>query len=278
MPSLWINIGLYIATLASTLFAGAFQATGDFTSAVSNLYLGLPFSLSLMAILTAHELGHYFASRAHGVTSSLPYFLPVPHPLVGTFGAFIRMRDKIHNRRALLDIGCAGPFCGVLVAIPLMFVGLRFSTVVPLSEVVGKQAWPLLGGGLFFKLTAYSIHGILSPEQGLQLHPIAYASWIGLWVTSINLIPIGQLDGGHIAYALFGRYHGIIARVAFVGMLVLGLLWMGWLFWALLTMLVVRFGHPAPADDKSPLDWKRKVLGVIALVIFIGTFLPVPFF
>ncbi len=275
---LWLNILLYVATLVSTLFAGAFQATGSFLPAIRNLHLGFPFSLSLMAILTAHELGHYFASRAHRVSASLPYFLPVPHPLVGTFGAFIRMRDKIKNRRALIDIGFAGPLAGLLVAVPIMLVGLTHSTVIPLSQVVGKQVWPLLGGGIFFKLAAYAIHGMLSPEQGLQLHPMAYAAWIGLWVTSINLIPIGQLDGGHISYALFGRYHNIIARISFVGMLALGFLWMGWFFWAILTMLVVRFGHPPPEDDKLPLDGKRKLLGILAVIVFLGTFLPVPFF
>ena len=147
----WLNILLFVATIISTLFAGAFQQTGDFYEAIYNIQIGWKFSFSLMGILLAHELGHFFASVYHKVPASLPYFLPIPHPLVGTFGAFIKMRGKITNKKALLDIGVAGPIMGLVIALPLLFFGLKHSVLVNISDVAGKQLMPLLGGSLLFR-------------------------------------------------------------------------------------------------------------------------------
>jgi membrane-associated protease RseP (regulator of RpoE activity) len=278
LKNTWLNILLFFATIISTLFAGAFQETGTFSDAIANLHLGWKFSFSLMGILLAHELGHYFASRIHNVPSSLPYFLPVPHPLVGTFGAFIKMRGKISDKKALLDIGVAGPIMGLVVAIPLLFFGLSKSSLVEITDVVGHQMMPLLGGSILFKFISFIIFGYVPPELGIQLHPVAYASWLGLWVTSINLIPMGQLDGGHISYAIFGKWHKWISYGVFIVMIILGIFfWLGWLFWAFITSIIVRFKHPPPEDNIAPIDNKRKIIGIIALILFILTFLPIPF-
>lgn len=274
----WLNIILLFATILSTLFAGAFQETGKFVDSVRNLGLGLPFSFSLIIILLSHELGHYFASRYHNVPASLPYFLPVPHPLVGTFGAFIKMKGKIRDRNSLMDLGAAGPFAGVIVAIPILIIGINHSQVVPLSEVVGKQLWPTLGASILFRSIVYALKGYIPGDMGLMLHPMAYAAWIGLWVTSINLIPIGQLDGGHILYALLRKKSIWVSRVVFILILLMGLLWMGWLFWGFFTAVVIRFHHPPPLDDEKPLDRKRKIVGVLSIILLVITFLPTPFF
>jgi len=274
----WVNLVLFLATMVSTLFAGAFQITGSFRGALSNLNLGMPFSFSIMFILLSHELGHYFTSRYHKVQSTLPYFLPVPHPLVGTFGAFIKMRGKIMDRNALIDIGSAGPFAGLLASIPILIIGMKLSTVVPLDTVVGKQIMPTLGSSILFRTIAYLIKGYIPHDMGIELHPMAYAAWIGLWVTSINLIPMGQLDGGHVSYALFGKKSIWIARGFFVAIMILGIFWMGWLFWGLFTAFIIRFYHPSPVRDDIPLDRKRKLLGIMAMILLVITFLPVPFF
>ena len=274
----WVNLVLFLATILSTLFAGAFQITGNFKDSLSNLILGIPFSFSLMFILLSHELGHYFTSRYHKVQSTLPYFLPVPHPLVGTFGAFIKMKGKIMDRNALIDIGSAGPFAGILASLPILIIGMKLSTIVPLDTVVGKQIMPTLGSSMLFRIVAYLIKGYIPSNMGIELHPMAYAAWIGLWVTSINLIPMGQLDGGHISYALFGKKSVWIARGFFVAIMILGILWMGWLFWGLFTAFIIRFYHPSPVRDDIPLDRKRKFLGILAMILLIVTFLPVPFF
>ncbi|MGQ9705392.1 MAG: site-2 protease family protein [bacterium] len=274
----WINIILFLATIISTLFAGAFQITGNFRNAMLNLNLGAPFSFSIMFILLSHELGHYFASRYHKIPSTLPYFLPVPHPLVGTFGAFIKMKGRIMDRNALIDIGSAGPFAGLVASIPILIIGLKLSTIVSLDSVVGKQIMPTLGSSILFRVVSYLVKGYIPPEMGIELHPMAYAAWISLWVTSINLIPMGQLDGGHVSYALFGKKSIWIARGFFVTIMILGIFWMGWLFWGLFTAFIIRFYHPSPVRDDIPLDRKRKFLGIMAILLLVFTFLPVPFF
>lgn len=279
LKNVWLNLVLFAATIVSTLFAGAFQQTGSFSEAILNLQLGWKFSFALMSILLAHELGHYFASRFHNVPSSLPYFLPIPHPLVGTFGAFIKMKGKISDKKALLDIGVAGPIMGLVIALPLLFLGLKFSTLVEISDVAGKQWMPLLGGSLLFRFFSFLVFGSIPHNIGIQLHPIAYASWLGLWVTSINLIPMGQLDGGHISYAIFGKYHRWVSYGVFFSLVVMGIfLWIGWLFWAFITSIIVRFHHPPPEDKLIELGLKRKIIGVVALILLVLTFLPVPFY
>ncbi len=269
----WINLVLFLLTVISTLFVGTLHAGKNPFSNLFNLVYGIPFSASLIAILGSHELGHYLLSRIHGVRSTLPYFIPVPHPLVGTLGAFIKIKSPIPSRRALLDIGAAGPLTGFIVAIPVTFMGLKLSTVVSATQAGGL----FLGEPLIFKILSH-LAGIHVPEgKDLFLHPMAFAGWIGFFVTGLNLIPIGQLDGGHISYALFGAHHRKIAYVSLLALAVMGFLWVGWWTWAILVMILgVR--HPAPLNEVSKLDRKRVIVGAISFVVFVLTFIPRPFF
>ncbi len=269
----WINIVLFVLTLLSTLIVGALHAGFNPLKNPANLVYGIPFSLSLIAILGSHELGHYTLSRIHKVRATLPYFIPVPHPLVGTLGAFIKIKSPIPSRRALLDIGAAGPITGFIVALPITFIGLKLSAIVPKSSVGGL----FLGEPLIFKFLAF-IAGIHVPSNmDIYLHPMAFAGWIGFFVTALNLIPIGQLDGGHISFALFGRYHTRIAFASLFALVALGFLWAGWWTWAIL-VLILGLRHPAPLNEVSRLDRKRLIIGGISILIFILTFIPRPFF
>ncbi|MGD8718845.1 MAG: site-2 protease family protein [Candidatus Zixiibacteriota bacterium] len=267
-----INAGLLLATIGTTLAAGSWQRGGNLLHARDWL-LGVPFSASIIGILLCHEMAHFFASMRHRVRATLPYFLPVPHPLLGTFGAVIKMESPIPNRRALLDIGAAGPIAGFLVALPLTIIGLYLST--PVDPGAAAAGTLILGDSLIFKLLTYAVKG---PMGGLDvtLHPLALAGWIGLWVTSVNMLPIGQLDGGHISYAMFGKHSIWVARGAFALLIPLGFLWTGWFFWAFLIILFVRLKHPPPIDDAAPLTPWRRVVGWAAFAIAILTFIPAP--
>lgn len=269
----WINLILFVLTVLSTLVVGALHAGVNPLKNPANLIYGIPFSLSLIAILGSHELGHYTLSRIHRVRASLPCFIPVPHPFVGTLGAFIKIKSPIPSRRALLDIGAAGPLTGFIVAIPITLIGLKLSTIVPKSSAGGL----FLGEPLFFKFLAF-IAGIHVPSNmDLYLHPMAFAGWIGFFVTGLNLIPIGQLDGGHISFAMLGKHHIKIAFAALFALVVLGFLWAGWWTWAIL-VVILGLRHPAPPNEVSRLDRKRLIIGGISILIFILTFIPRPFF
>ncbi len=269
---------LFLATLFTTTFAGALRETPDpflLLSQPWRLAGGLPFSLTLLTILGAHELGHYFVSRSHRVAVSLPYFIPAPS-LIGTFGAFIRMKGPVNNKRALFDIGVAGPLAGVAVTIPVLFLGLAWSQLIPALPGIQPPGIEL-GESLLFKAVQYLVLGSTRHVHVL-LHPVALAGWLGLLVTSLNLIPVGQLDGGHIAYALLGeRLYRVVSRLVFVVLVALGLVgWMGWLIWAGL-LLFMGFRHPAPLDFWTPLDPPRRAMGLAVLALFLLTFTPVPF-
>jgi membrane-associated protease RseP (regulator of RpoE activity) len=227
-----------------------------------------------MAILLAHETGHYIISRKHRVNVSLPYFIPAPS-FIGTFGAFIKMRSSMKNRRVLLDIGFAGPLTGLLVAMPLLVVGLGRSEVV---AVVGQPEGIILGSSLLFNLLLKMTLGDVPGNYQVILHPVAFAGWIGLLITSLNLMPVGQLDGGHISYALLGaEWHRRVCMVTLSILLALGFLgWRGWFIWATL-LYILGFRHPVSQDFWTPLDRVRKGVGVLALVLLVLTFTPVPF-
>jgi membrane-associated protease RseP (regulator of RpoE activity) len=268
----WVNVLLFVATVGTTLAVGAMQRGGDITRPADWL-LGVPFSASLMGILLCHEMAHFTASRRHHVAATLPYFLPVPHPLLGTFGAFIKMESPIPDRRALLDIGAAGPLAGFAVALPLTIIGLHLSAVVPHADIVkGSLA---LGDSLLFRALTHLVKGPL-PGREVMLHPLALAGWIGMWVTAMNLLPMGQLDGGHVSYALFGPRSVWVARVALAALVGLGFMWNGWWVWAVFVLLLVRLKHPAPLDEAVALGPARRFVGW--LVFFIGalTFIPTP--
>ena len=242
---------------------------------ISTTVVGGPFySLSIMSILLAHEMGHYFMSRKYGIPTTLPFFIPFPFSPFGTFGAIIKMRGIIINKKALFDIGMAGPLCGFLLSLPCVFIGIKLSTII---RTGGKVAYIRLGDPLLFKLLEWLMVGNLPPNHDLVLHPIGYAGWVGLFVTALNLLPVGQLDGGHIIYAVFGEKSKWAFAASIIGLIVMAVfLNVGWV--ALLILLLI-FGmrHPEPFDSVTPLDGKRKLLAVGMLVVFVLSFIPTPF-
>lgn len=264
---------LFIVTVFSTIFAGALQQGADPIHNPISLIEGVPFSFTLLLILGTHEFSHYFASRRHGVSVTLPYFIPSPFPPVGTFGAFIKMKSPISTKEALIDIGISGPVGGFIVSIIAVMVGLNLSTVVSVGAYEGVK----LGSPLIFEWLSRIIVG--APKEGydILLHPVAFAGWIGFFVTSLNLLPIGQLDGGHIAYAILGERQRIVSIVMVPVLLALGFFgWRGWFVWAILvSMLGIR--HPPIIDPGIPIDKRHRLLGLAALVMFAITFIPIPF-
>ncbi len=270
---LWVHALLFALTVLTTLFAGALHAGQNPFAHPLALLAGIPFSFSLLAILGSHEMGHYLLARHHGVRATLPYFIPFPHPLIGTLGAVIRIRSPIPSRNALLDIGVAGPIAGILVALPLTLLGIHWSQVVPAGNLPQGLH---LGEPLLFRFLVWMVKGMLPPDTTLVLHPVAFAGWLGFFVTALNLLPAGQLDGGHIAYALFGPLHRWISRATFLALVLLGLLWVGWWTWALLILFFIRFDHPAPLNQVSELASSRRWIGYLAILLFLLTFVPVP--
>jgi membrane-associated protease RseP (regulator of RpoE activity) len=267
-----IHITLFILTFISTLAAGSLQQGINPIEHPKLIWHGLPFSLTLLLILGAHEFGHYFVSRRHHIEVTLPYFIPAPS-LVGTFGAFIKMKSPILDRRILLDVGAAGPLSGMIVAIPILLIGLYLSDIRPTAPDSGIT----LGSSILFYIFSWIIYGSLPDTTGLILHPMAFSGWIGLLVTAINLIPVGQLDGGHVAYAVLGRKQHILSKLMVLSMVIMGLTgWSGWLIWAALLM-IMGLQHPPVVYDWIPLDEKRMVIGWITLTVFVLTFTPVPF-
>jgi membrane-associated protease RseP (regulator of RpoE activity) len=236
------------------------------------IYLGLPFSLTLLLILMVHELSHYFTSRKHNVSASLPYFIPAP-PIIGTFGAIIKMKPPIPDKRSLIDIGASGPIGGFIIAIIACVIGLSLSDVKPAGTLDGGIAF---GSSLLFSFLSEIVLNVGPEDYDVILHPVAFAGWIGLLVTSLNLLPIGQLDGGHIVYALFGERHSLIAKITIPILIVMGItLWPGWLVWAVL-MLVMGYKHPPVVFPYIQLDKNRKIIGWVSFAIFILTFTPMP--
>lgn len=278
--SQWIiNLFLLIATIFSTLLVGMEPAwDGVSAPTISHLLTGWPFSLSLLLILGAHELGHYFAARHHNVPVTLPYFLPMPLSLVGTMGAFIRLKAPIYNKRALLDIGAAGPLAGLVFAIPILLYGLATSEVKPLP--IGTP-YLLEGNSILYILAKLLVFGQMLPNQAgldVTLNNVAWAGWVGLLVTGLNLIPIGQLDGGHIAYALFGKQARTFFWPIIGTLIVLAFLSEGftWGIWVLLLFVFGRV-HAEPLDDVTPLDPRRRAIATFSLVLFFLVFVALPF-
>jgi membrane-associated protease RseP (regulator of RpoE activity) len=269
----FLHIVLFILTMLSTLFVGAMQTGADILKDPWKIYYGLPFALTLMIILLTHELSHYFASKKHGVNATLPYFIPAP-TIIGTFGAFIKMKSPIVTRKALIDIGASGPIAGFIVSVIAVLIGLHLSEIVPVAETKGALT---LGDSILFSFLAQTILGVTPADSDILLNPVAFAGWIGLFVTSMNLIPVGQLDGGHIAFAFLGEKQTRLSFILVLVMSLLGvLLWEGWIIWAVL-LLVLGLRHPPVISWEVPLDTRRKVIGWIAFLIFILTFIPVPF-
>ena len=239
----------------------------------ASLVNGLPFAGTLLAILVTHELGHFILSRIHRVPASLPLFIPGPPHFIGTFGAIIRMRGPILSRKALFDIGVAGPIAGFVVAVAALVIGLRLSQVVHMDNTYGLH----LGEPLLLQFISWLVIGPLPEGADIVLHPVGFAAWFGLFVTSLNLIPIGQLDGGHVAYALWGPRQRTIALAMLPILLVLGFVgWPGWFLWAGMAG-ILGLAHPPVMDPEAALGRTRIWVGWAALAIFILTFAPIPF-
>jgi membrane-associated protease RseP (regulator of RpoE activity) len=283
----WVNVALFALTCLSTLIVGT-VLMGLYTNSLSDvlpflsqivrspsiLLTGLPFSLAIMTILLGHEMGHYLTCRYYGIDATLPYFIPFP-TLVGTMGAFIKIRSPFHNRASLLEVGIAGPIVGFLLAIPTLFIALAKSGyVVPSPSGTGLE----LGEPLIFKAVEWIMGKTPPAGMEINLHPIGIAAWFGFFATALNLLPVGQLDGGHVSYALFQGIHKRISQALLFTLIPLGLFyWQGWLLWTTV-LLIIGLRHPVTLDDSVPLRKRHVWLGWIALAMFVLCFTPMPFY
>ena len=255
-------------TAVTTTFYGALLLGG--------LFSGMLFSFTVLMILGAHELGHYFACRYYGVRATLPYFIPSPLP-IGTFGAVIKIKERIPSKKALFDIGIAGPLAGFVFVIPAALIGLYFAQAAGTFPATGES--PIFHDPPLFLALAK----LLGLPHDILTNPIWFAAWFGCLITSLNLLPVGQLDGGHVVYAVFGRrLHWLIARVIYVSVIALAIAsyfyngWMGWVVYIIILTIMVRAGHPPVSDEEEPLDLARKIVALIGLVVFLLCFMPVP--
>ncbi|MBI4538800.1 MAG: site-2 protease family protein [Gemmatimonadetes bacterium] len=302
-PRVVLHGVLLLLTLFTTLAAGALLEGVDPLRAVPvglgpvwlpvptgvdwvALTRGAPFAVTLLAILLAHEFGHYVAARRHRLRVTLPYFIPFPPYLsvVGTLGAFIRVRSPVINRRILLDVGVAGPAASFLVSIPVLLIGFRMSHVAPVGgdpvtpfviPFAGEPLW--IGNSLLLALLA-PLPSAAAAGSAIVLHPVAFAGWLGLFVTALNLLPLGQLDGGHILYAVAGERQRWVATALLFLLVPLGWLWWGWWLWLAVAVVLGRgrLGHPRVLQDAPALGPGRRALGWVAIVFFLLTFVPVP--
>jgi len=272
-----INVFLFLGTIITTVGAGAiYLENKDIISNPLNLIYGVPYSLAILFILGAHEMGHYMMCRKHGIPATLPFFIPAPF-LFGTMGAVIKIKGIMKNRKVLFDVGTAGPIAGILATIPVLIVGIYLSDFQLIPE--DKSGYLYFGEPLLFKFLVFLVKGTAPANHSLNISSIALAGWAGLFVTAMNLIPVGQLDGGHIIYSFSPKNHRMISKLFTLILIPLGLIfWHGWIMWALLLIFFVRFNHPNTTFDHVPLDGKRKIIGIITLIIFILTFIYQPFY
>jgi membrane-associated protease RseP (regulator of RpoE activity) len=333
MGKVWVNLLLFALTILSVLYVGFIYSytgslpsdtAGIITTVLSNLWRGWPFAVSLLAILLAHEFGHYFVGRNRGAAVTLPYFIPFPFPPFGTMGSFIQLKSLPKNRRALLDLAVAGPLAGLVVAIPVLILGLALSPVevtknatftktantpdvcANTAQVGETYTCPgfnfMEGNSVLYLGLKYLVKGQLLPSPAhypsspvlywlryfftgspvpiggldVMVSPVALAGWVGLLVTFLNLIPAGQLDGGHVIFTVFGRRVNVLYPVILVLLIGMGFLYAGWWLWAFLIFLLGR-SHAEPLDQITQLDSKRKALAVVMLVIFVLVLTPIPF-
>jgi len=281
---IWINILLLILTLITTIITGSILVQGNYDvwnmpnamdvfKPESLLKGALFFALPLMSILIVHEMGHYYISKKHGIKTSLPFFMPLPPIMsinIGTLGALISSRDPMPNKKALFDVGIAGPLAGFLVAIPITAIGIATAKVVPIPKEVpvGEITF---GSSLLINGLTSMIHN-LPGGYTIEMNPLLFAGWVGLLITSINLLPAGQLDGGHIFRAVFGEKQKYIGWVAIIIMV-----FTGWLFFAIIIIFLMGMMHPPPLNDDTELDVKRKLLFILVIVILVLCYIPEPF-
>jgi len=275
-----LSLALFLLTVVSTLIAGGLWAgslpfiTFDPLRTPMRLLDGAPFAFTLLAILGTHEFGHYFTARSYGASVSLPYFIPAPPPLpFGTLGAVIVMRSPARDRNSLFDIAVAGPLAGLVVALPALWLGLSWSRVAPVTPDATS-----FGDSLLMRLFTYLVLGRIPEGMDVFVHPVALAGWVGLFVTALNLFPVGQLDGGRIAYALFGARHRQVSIATFFGLLALGAVFrsVNWIVFAGLVAMLIGFHHAPPLDDVTPVSPRRYAIGIFCLVLLVLLVPPVP--
>lgn len=278
--NVWVNVALAAATLLTTTFAGAMMYGVDIFSEPLLAYKGLPFALAIMAVLGSHELGHYIVSKKNGIDATLPYFIPFPIPPIGTMGAIIRQKGPVPNRKALFDVGISGPLVGLAVAIVITMVGLTLPAPT-ITAQPGDVTYFQLQTPLLFDFLA----SIVRPGVNLEsINPIAFAGWVGMLVTVLNMIPVGQLDGGHVARAILGRWSDKLSKILPMVILafgayttfVMGAQGQMWIFWGLLTAFMGGSEHPRPLEDTENIGLPRAILGVIAFGLTILCFTPFP--
>jgi membrane-associated protease RseP (regulator of RpoE activity) len=282
----WLHVVLLALTIASTTFVGADNYFGFISEYGAAPIRGLSFlrffvhgfwySATILAILGCHELGHYFACRYYDVDASLPFFIPFPLAITGTLGAFIRIREPIPTKRMLFDIGIAGPIAGFLVAVPALIVGVAMSHV---ARVPPNFAGWELGEPLLLKGVTKIFWGTIADGYSLNMHPIAFAAWFGLLATALNLFPVGQLDGGHISYAVLGRRSTVVTFCTLLIAIVLAFFYSSWIVWTgLMVVMLYMFGphHPRVFDEHVPLDRTRLILALVAVAMFVVCFTPAP--
>jgi len=285
----WLNIVLFVLTVFSLFFVGiSWSASYKYAEEFGRnpnfetgpgvfrdpqvLGLSLIYALVLIVILLGHEMGHYLTCRRYGLSATLPFFIPAP-TLIGTMGAFIRIRSPISGKKQLFDIGAAGPLMSFILSLPALAVGVALSKVVP---ALPRESSILFGEPLLLKIFGAIFLPPAGPHHDIVLHPVAFAGWVGLLVTALNLFPLGQLDGGHVAYAVFGGKSRVVGRLFLAVFVVLGIFyWAGWFIWALL-ILLLGMKHPPTWDEAAPIGSKRRILGGILVVIFILSFIPDP--
>ncbi len=272
----YINIILLLATIFTTLWVGGMLANPQEFSFPGGLIYGIPFSLTLILILGTHEMGHYFTCKKLGIDATLPYFIPVPPPSpLGTFGAVIRIKSPMEDKNALIEVGAMGPLSGLIVAIPAMIIGLLLSEIIPTAQIP-KEGTLQLGNSILSSFLTLVF--VKEPSKGAVLfHPVAWAAWIGMFVTSINLLPVGQLDGGHISYAIFHKKHKVIGWIIIGILVTIGFFfWQGFIVWGVL-IAILGVTHPPPLNMVEEPDRKHKIIALISLVAFVLTFVPLPF-
>jgi membrane-associated protease RseP (regulator of RpoE activity) len=268
-----IHIALFLITFGTVTLNGVFLEGHNPFTEPKTWVTGLPFAVALMSILLLHELGHYLTARYHKVQATLPYFLPAPPFFIGTFGAFIRLSSLPPSRSALFDVGASGPWAGFVVSLVALILGLHWSELRPVSP---DQAGLLLGDSLLTKALTALVVGPIPEGFDLYFHPVAFAGWVGLLVTFFNLMPVGQLDGGHVVYALFPTAHPYIARFFWFTIAWMGLpYWPGWFVWAIL-LLFMGVDHPPTQADHLPLTPRRKLAGFATLGLLVAVFIPAP--
>jgi membrane-associated protease RseP (regulator of RpoE activity) len=283
----WRHVLLLVVTLTTTTLAGADSYAGFMQSAGAAapdsllnwhvLVRGCWYSLPLLVILGAHEFGHYAYCRRHNVDATLPYFIPAPFLLTGTFGAVIRIREAFPSKRALFDIGVAGPIAGFIALVPLLYLGVGLSQVARLPQDTGALLF--FGEPLLFKAMAWLHFGNLPAGYDIVLHPLGFAAWWGMLATALNLMPFGQLDGGHIVYALLGRRAAYVSMATLAAAMLLTLKSMSWISMTIMLLVMsffLGFRHPHIVDEDSPLDGTRRLVALAAFIIFIICFTPVP--